>query len=99
MPLTEYIAAAKRICDELGDNTDTNITKEDGEATKTLKEDFSCKMYTISWIRANIRTYKLANYLTKILKTYMGLTRSFDKDSKLPSNSVRSFGWFGEYLT
>ena len=66
MPLTEYIAVTKRICDELGENTTgkdcteiyqktkeilhcykkkksftRNITKEEKEAIKTLREDAS----------------------------------------------------------
>ena len=66
VPLTEYIAVAKRICDELGENTTgkdcteiyqktkeilqhykkkksftRNITKEEKEAIKTLREDAS----------------------------------------------------------
>ena len=71
VPLTEYIAVTKRICDELGENTTGkdckeiyqktkevlqhykkkkshthNITKEDREAIKTLREDASHMVLT-----------------------------------------------------
>ena len=71
VPLTKYIAATKRICDELGENTvgkdctdiyqktkevlqhfkgkkghNHNITKEEWEAIKTLREDPSHSPYS-----------------------------------------------------
>ena len=72
VPLTEYIAVTKRICDELGENTEgkdcteiyqktkevlqhfkdkkghtQNITKEEWEAIKTLREDASQVVLTV----------------------------------------------------
>ena len=72
MPITEYIAVTKRICDELGENTTGkdcteiyqktkgssttlqgqeggplhNITKQEKEAIKTLREDSSWVVLT-----------------------------------------------------
>ena len=51
VPFTEYIAVTKQIYDRLGGNTDgvdcsEYYTKEEREATKTLKEDDACVVLT-----------------------------------------------------